>query len=407
MPAIHYHLPHPGQAIILNHPARFRVVACGRRFGKTELAKLDAMLTAVDGGQSWWVLPTYTMAQEVWGSLMDLVDSLEDVKLYRSDRLIEFPNGGLLAVKSGHEPDRLRGAGLNSVVIDEAAYCHEEVWHALRPALSDQISLDSEGRPQHARALLLSTPRGHNWFWGLYQKGLDPLEPEWISWRMPTQANPLIPAPEIQAAQRDLPTRLFTQEYLAEFTEDSGAVFSGVRACIAPKPKLLYQQEAVCFGVDWGRMNDYTVVMVLGMESKQVYEMLRLQHLGWAAQRAKLTNLAKRWQPHLILAEANSIGGPNIEALQSEGLPVRPFTTTHTSKSQLIDALALALEERSIRLLDDPVLIHELEAYQMERLAGGDFRYSAPQGGHDDCVMALALALHASRYPKAKVRGYL
>ncbi|MFP4323886.1 MAG: hypothetical protein ACLFTK_15635, partial [Anaerolineales bacterium] len=97
-------MPHPGQAIILNHPARFRVVACGRRFGKSLLAKLDALLTAIDGGVAWWVLPTYTMAQEAWSDLEFYVEALEGIKVERGNRQIRFAGGGILAVRSGHEP---------------------------------------------------------------------------------------------------------------------------------------------------------------------------------------------------------------------------------------------------------------------------------------------------------------
>jgi hypothetical protein len=222
---------------------------------------------------------------------------------------------------------------------------------------------------------------------------------------MPTAANPFIPAAEIAAARAELPERRFRQEYLAEFITEGGGVFGNVRACVRPVPP--WQGEGVCFGIDWGRVNDYTVVLVMGEDSGQVYELARFHQLSWAAQRAKIIALAKRWRPGLILAEANSIGGPNIEALQAEGLPMRPFTTTQASKAKMMDALALALENGALSLPPDPILLGELEAYQLERLPGGDFRYTAPAGGHDDCVVALALAWQATRYPKAQMRRYL
>jgi len=387
-----YPIPHPGQAIILNHSARFRVVACGRRFGKTALAKLDVMITANDGGAAWWVLPTLPMAQAVWDDLTALVG--QDAQIDRSNKQILFPNGGVIAIKSAYEPDRLRGAGLDSVVIDEAAYCDEAVWAALRPSLSDR----------QGRALLLSTPRGRNWFWRLYQKGADPLEPDWVAWRMPTEANPFIPLAEIQTARQDLPMRQFSQEYRAAFLEDYGSVFRNVRACLRPPAKKL--NEPICFGVDWGRVNDYTAVVVLGMESRQVLAVDRFNQINWSVQRGRLLRLAKRWQPKLILAESNSIGGVNIEALREAGLPVQAFTTTHSSKNRLIDALTLAIENQAVGLIDDAVLLNELHAYTIERLPGGDFRYTAPAGGHDDTVIALALALHAATQPRASVQHY-
>jgi hypothetical protein len=86
-----------------------------------------------------------------------------------------------------------------------------------------------------------------------------------------------------------------------------------------------------------------------------------------------------------------------------EGLPVRPFTTTHQSKAPLIDALALAVERREIALLPDAVMLNELVAYTLERLPGGGYRYTAPAGGHDDTVIALALAWHGARYSGSTV----
>jgi Terminase RNaseH-like domain len=359
------------------------------------LAKLDAMMTACEGGVAWWVLPTYTMAQDVWHDLAFHLEAMDGISILKSEKTIYFEGGGMIAVRSGHEPDRLRGSGLDSVIIDEAAYCSEEVWHALRPALSDR----------NGKALLLSTPRGRNWFWSLYQKGVDPLESEWVSWRMPTEANPFIPAGEILAARQDMPERNFKAEYHAAFLDDAGMVFRGVRVCIRQAP--VNMNEAICFGVDWGRMNDFTAVVVMGMDSRQVYEVTRFHQMQWSQQRTRLRNLAKRWRPELILAEANSIGSPNIEALREEGLPIHPFTTTSSSKAQIIDGLALAIESGDIGLPDDSVLLGELMSYEMQRMAGGDYRYSAPPNGHDDTVIALALALHAAtRLPRARLRLY-
>ena len=228
-------IPHPGQAMILNNSTRFRVVACGRRFGKTQMAKMDAIITASDGGVVWWVQPTYQMAQEVWNDLVEWLEPFDVVsKVSRGQMTIYFENGGALSIRSGHEPDRLRGSALDSIIIDEAAFCEEGVWTALRPALTHP------GRDSQGKALFLSTPNGHNWFWQLFQKGLDPLEKAWVSWQMPTVASPLIPAAEIESARRDMPARKFAQEYLARFLDSSGCGLSWNRG--------MYRLACVCGG---------------------------------------------------------------------------------------------------------------------------------------------------------------
>src|SRR5690606_12442495 len=134
------------------------------------------------------------------------------------------------------------------------------------------------------------------------------------------------------------------------------------------------------------------------VETRQVVAMDRFNQIGWELQRGRLRALCERWQPHVIFAEENSIGSVNIEALQAEGLPVRPFKMTVTSKKPLIEGLALAIERGEIGLLPDETLLAELTAYEMVRLAGGGFRFGSPSGLHDDCVISLALAWHGLRY---------
>jgi phage terminase large subunit-like protein len=227
--------------------------------------------------------------------------------------------------------------------------------------------------------------------------GQNPAHEQWKSWRFPTRANPLIDAAEIEAARELLPERVFRAEYLAEFLEDGGGVFRRVEAAATAEPEAGPEPgERIVLGVDWGRDQDFTCIAVLSADRRRMLALDRFNEIGWSLQRGRLAALANRWQPDAIWAEANSIGGPNIEALQNEGLPVIPFTMTAVSKGPLIEGLALALERGELAILPDPVLLGELQTYRLERLESGRFRYSAPPGQHDDTIIALALAWHGA-----------
>ena len=104
--------------------------------------------------------------------------------------------------------------------------------------------------------------------------------------------------------------------------------------------------------------------------------------------------LCEQWKPSAICVETNSIGEPNFEELQREGLPVYRFDTTAKSKPQLIENLALSLEKQEFAFQPDPVWTGELEAYERKvSPVTGRSQYSAPEGMHDDTVMARALML--------------
>jgi hypothetical protein len=373
---------HAGQRRVAGDPSRFRVLACGRRkrWGKTRLGSALCIATAVDGGRAWWVAPSYPMSTVGWRLLHRLAVQIPGAEIRRGDRVINLPTGGEIRVRSADKPDSLRGEGLDFVVLDECAFMHEDAWsEALRPALSDR----------QGRAMFISTPKGRNWFWHNFQRGIDEHNDEWMAWSFPTSDNPYIPDTEIEAARAGMPDRVFRQEYLAEFMDDAGGVFRGVMAAATAQPA---DPPASCvFGVDWGKHNDFTVITVMGTDGIML-AMDRFNQIDYVVQAGRLRALAERWKPVSIIAESNSMGEPLIEQLQRDGLPVTAFQTTNASKTAAIDALALAFERGSIAILNDPVLIGELQAYEMERLPSGMMRYNAPGGMHDDCVMSLALA---------------
>jgi len=361
------------------------VVACGRRFGKTELAKLILTEKALrHGRQTWWIAPTYPMANQVWRDLKATMRSVSGTTISEEMHRMEFPGGGMIAIRSAHAPDHLRGAGLDFAVLDEAAFMEAGIWSEIvRPMLMDT----------HGGAMFLSTPNGNNWFRDIYNLGLDPNEPEWDSFHFTSMENPLIAPEEFEAIRRTTPERIWRSEYLAEFVDDAGQVFRGIReAAVAPLDAIPDSSHVYTLGVDWAREHDFSCLVVIDATTRQMVAIDRFNKIGWELQRGRLKTLYERWQPQAIWAESNSIGSVNIEALQSEGLPVRPFTTTARSKSPLIESLALAIERGKIALLPDDVLLNELAAYTLERLPGGGYRYGAPAGMHDDSVISLALA---------------
>lgn len=391
---------HATQQLVFDSPARYRVLACGRRWGKSRLAATISAHEIFQGHNIWWVAPTYDIAKRVgWRMVERLLRPLierEGWERNKADLTIQAPNGGRFAVKSADRPETLVGEGLDCVVIDEAGIVREQAWvESLRPALGDR----------QGRAVLIGTPKGRNWFWGAYQRGLDPVRPEWEAWRLPTDNNPHFPRDEMENARRESPDHVFRQEWLAEFLENEGTVFRNVAACVDTSPLPLREEMDIVFGVDWGRLNDYTAIVAFDRNSNRVVAVDRFTDISFPIQQARLKAFAAQWAPYMIVAEDNSFGLPIIEALQRDGLPVRPFTTTYKSKRNIIEALMLAFEQQAISIPDYAPLIHELEAFEQTATATG-YRFSHPEGGHDDTVIALALALYAGTQHKTGVRFF-
>jgi len=231
MPSIDLREPLPPHVPILNSDARFKVACCGRRFGKTEgiggwavtfghgpiLANgLPMFPGGLRGKRIWWVTRTAELANLIiWPWLKATLNGAWTHKVENLRQLM-FQGGGEISVRSGDEPDSLRGPGLDGLVIDEAAHQSEEVWQVLRPALSDR----------RGWAIFISTPsykRNGKWFKRLFLDAQS--RPGWESWRYPTSANPIIYPDEIEEARQTIAPLLFRQEYLAEFIDTEGAIF--------------------------------------------------------------------------------------------------------------------------------------------------------------------------------------
>ena len=217
---------HEKQIEIVEDQSRFKVLSAGRRWGKTLLGCWLCIAYALEGKRAWWVAPTYTMALEGWRELRQIAIDY-GVIVKEAERTIITPNGGMVSVRSADNPDRLRGAGLDFIVLDECAFIKEQTWtEVLRPTLSDRMG----------SALFISTPKGYNWFQRLFEDAQN--RDGWATWTLPTSSNPLVPLSELEIAKEEVGSFLYSQEYEAQFVEATGGL-------IKPEYFKFYDDEIV------------------------------------------------------------------------------------------------------------------------------------------------------------------
>jgi len=360
------------------------VLDLGRRWGKNILMQDFAAETALAGFPVGWGAPVYKQTLDDYNTLNNTLAPIVK-RASRAEMSLELKTGGMIEFWSLDKPDNIRGKKYKRFIVNEAGFVSNLV--DIRNYVIMPTLIDMQGDEYYS-----GTPKGMNGFFQLYNMTGD----DWKQWQMSSYANPHIPPSELDALKETMTERAFSQEILAQFLEDGGGVFRGVRASAVLQPVNPEPGHQYVIGVDWGRTNDATVFTVIDTNTKHMVFMDRMTDTDYASQRNRLTELSSRYNGATVLAEANSIGQPNIEALQMKNVPVLGFTTTNATKAQIIQALELAFERQEIAILNDEMVINELMVYQSERLPSGLVRYNAPDGMHDDIVISLALAWWAA-----------
>ena len=394
MPQINVVLPRPhaGQQRAFAEHRRFSTICCGRRWGKSVAAINRLVLPALEGQPVAYFLPSYPMMAEVWRSVVAVcapVTLRRDASAHR----LELITGGVIDMWSLQNPDAVRGRRYKRAIIDEAAMIPNllDAWNTvIRPTLTDF----------KGDAFFLSTPKGRNDFYTLFQRGISN-EPGWSALSMPTVSNPFIDPEEVEAARRDVPELVFAQEYLATFIADNQGLFRKVmQSAVATEQTTPERNHSYVMGVDWARSGDYTVISVVDATTMEQVYLDRFNQVDYDLQMGRLLALNDLFQPSVIVAEQNNMGGPLIEQLRGK-LPIQSFVTTNASKKEIIDGLSLSFEAGTFRILNNPIQIGELLAFEQTRLPSGLWRYAAAGNGHDDTVIALALSHHAAQRPDA------
>ncbi len=395
---IEFPYPHAGQITARANAKRFNMLCCGRRWYKTTLAATICIEAALNGGDYIWFAPVQDNCSEGKSEIDRCLNGYG--KFNENKQKYTFPNGGTIRFVSLDNPDNARGKTAHGVILEEASLIDPIAWHEIiRPMLMTTLGW----------AWFIFTPKGRNWIWRDWVTSQD--KADWHCMQAPTLGvkitekglkrsphpleNPNIPFSEIQNAYETMSERSFRQEIMAEFVSDGGGVFRNVEEVCRLEPQAPVPGHSYVAGVDWGRVNDFTVISVWDVEEQQEVLLDRYNQIDFATQRDRIKALHAQFQFDAIIAESNTIGVPNIEELVRDGLPVEPFHTNNTSKQKIIDGLALGFEKQSIAVQNNLTAQSELQAYESHRLVSGMIRYDAPRGMHDDTVIARALGYDA------------
>lgn len=213
--------------------ARYRILSCGRRWGKTTFGAREltaACMNPEDPGYYWIVGPNYVQGEKEFRIVHhDVVVKLglgskikKQYSVLQGNMRMEFPWGTVLEVKSADRQDSLLGEGLAGVIMAEAARHSPVTWQQfIRPTLADS----------RGWAIFTSTPKGYNWYEGLFQMGvMHDKYPDYMSWTLPSWANPILfPGgrndPEILEIEDSVSSAFFDQEIAALFTAFTGKIY--------------------------------------------------------------------------------------------------------------------------------------------------------------------------------------
>lgn len=378
---------YPKQAAFLFAPERYSIVEASTKSGKTVGCLVWLFEQAINpvsdqrGRNYWWVAPVYPVAKIAYRRLKHFLPQA----IYspnESELCLTIRNGASIWFKGSDKPDTLYGEDVYAAVIDEATRCKEEAWYAVRSTLT----------ATRGPIRIIGNVKGRqNWAYRLARRA-EQGAPDMAYFKLTAYdavAAGVLSADEIADAERALPESVFRELYLAEPSDDGGNPFgtTAIRACVGAQST----KPAAVWGIDLAKSHDFTVAIALDSDGN-VCRFERWQG-PWDATITRITSLTKG---ATALIDSTGVGDPVLESLQKHSFGhFEGFKFTSESKQQLMEGLAVGIQQQKIRY-PDGLIVLELESFGYEYTRTG-VRYCAPEGLHDDCVCALALAVMALR----------
>ena len=388
------------QLPVFKCPARNVVYVKGRRAGGTHGAvmRLVQMAHGRRRTRHLWIDTVYRNIDKVFARYFR--PALRGTRFHWNavHKVLRFQGGSYCDFGSAERPETLEGWAYDVIWINEAGHVLRDeslYYNTLLP-----MALESPA----AQFFFVGTPKGGGLFQSMFSWGQDPARAEWKSFRHPSMVNPRLDAAELARLREHMPERKYRQEILAEFVTGDGAVFRDVAALATAQPESEGEPGAVyVIGVDLARYGDYTVAWVGRPDRQEAVFCERFHRIPWRLQVERLARLSRRFNEARLIVDATGVGDPICEDLRAAGLPVEAVVLTASRKRDLIDALAVAIEQQRLKFAPHEATQAELESYEQTASPAGHPRTGAPPGRHDDCVIALALCHWGLSVPQGRL----
>lgn len=382
---------HEAQRDVIAKRKKYNVICFGRRAGKTMLGVWLVLETLMRRQLCGWISPVYRMTNEIQHILANYVKKSFYLIQRQYHHYQLYQDGGILKFFSLERPENLRGLRFHRIIIDEAAFAKKIdldtfFFNTVMPTL-----LDFDGD-----AYIMSTPQGYDGFSRLYERGLSDSETEWKSFHNPTDVNPYIKPDVLQELIKSLPSFAVQQEIYAQFVSQENAIFPHIEE-LAVIQQMQFEGvlgRSYIIGLDVGQMRDYTAIVVLDV-TEDPYKMVffhRFKSLSFEAQSNIIVSISKKFFNPPMYIERIGYGISLMESLSKSNLQVVGVSVDYRTKTSMIENLVKAFQNKSILILNEKTVVQELYNYQAVQTAAG-WKYRAAPGGHDDIVMALALAV--------------
>ena len=307
-----------------------------------------------------------------------MIDHKNEVEL-----VIYFKNGSILQLKGADDPDYLRGAGPVGLILDEFATMKFEAWQILEPIL----------RANDGWCWFIGTPKGRNHLYKMYLKGQEGHR-EWKSWLLKASTSGVIAKDQLEEARKSShDIKFYNQEYEVEFLEGEGSVFRNVRSVMTATAQKPIPNHMYVMGVDLAKVQDFTVISVYDRTTNQQVFQDRFQTLEWPFQKKRIKAISDHYNKALVVLDSTGIGDPIGDDLQRAMVPVLPYKISQPSKKELVEKISIWIDQGLFRMLPIQETLDEFENFSYEMGLTGQIRYGAPQGYHDDIVIAHALAV--------------
>lgn len=376
------------QRRILDSPARFTVTAAATKTGKTAshiIWLYERAIELEDGQNVWWVAPVFSQAEIAYKRMKRQV--VPTLKANETKLTLTTVKGSVIHFKSAEKPDNLYGEDVYAAVFDEFTRAREEAWIAL------YTTLTATG----GKCKLIGNVKGKkNWGYRLGEKARQG-EPGYefhkiTAWDAVNAG--ILNREIVEQAQRDLPEHIFSELYLAEPTEDQSNPFGlrYIELCTMP----VVNDTPVAFGVDLAKKRDFTVIIGLN-EAGRCCHYERFQ-MDWMGTTNRVIDVVGQFPAHI---DSTGVGDPIVENVQRKCHRVTGinYAAGNKTKQQLMEGLASAVQHGSVSFPEQ--VADEMRNFEYE-YTRTRIIYAAPEGLHDDCVNALALAVDCkSKNPKA------